>query len=628
MLDKAEEVMYNNGDVSIYHLGGNVVYIDCVVNSGKPYLRVAESYSVRVNGVRRNKKRTIRNIGPMWRFDDGEPDFLGRLKRSFKEGRPLVPGLEDLIDDKPVRKFTVEFDRDSEADRYSKPKNLGYFVLDSLYDKLGIYDVLSRYKSDQGLDINLNGLCKLLVFGRVLEPDSKLGTFESRDKYLFNITRSERQQDVYDVLTYLNRVSGSIQKRMNHKIRQTVGRNTEVCFYDVTNYYFEIDDNDEDETDDNGNVIKRGLRKKGVSKENRHTPIAQMGLFIDDNGIPISYQLFPGNATDTTTLRPAMKKTVDTMDFGRVIIVADGGLNSGQNIAHILDVGNGYIVSKSTKKTDKKTKAWILDDTGYHWNETGTQKIKSQIRTRKITAEDGTQREITEKLVSYWSKKHHDRERHENQKFIEYLESVTANPDKLKDKPKKIEQFLKKDQVDPKTGEILNTTTALSIDTQKVQEYIDLMGYYTIMTSEIDKPDEEIISKYHGLSRIEDSFRITKSDLQGRPVFVSTPQHINAHFLICFIALTMIRLIQHKILIHQGKTTNSTHSWESGLSAARIQSALNEWQADPLPGGYHRTTNPSDDLLLIANALNVNIALRIPTVPDLRKLKFLFDNAF
>ena len=134
------------------------MYIDCVVNSGKPYLRVAESYTVREKGVRKNKKRTIRNIGPMWRFDDGEPDFLGRLKRSFKEGRPLVPGLEDLIDDKPARKFTVKFDRDSETDRYSAPLNCGYFVPDGLYDLLGIYDVLNRHKSDQGLDIDLNGL--------------------------------------------------------------------------------------------------------------------------------------------------------------------------------------------------------------------------------------------------------------------------------------------------------------------------------------------------------------------------------------------------------------------------------------------------------------------------------------
>jgi len=452
----------------------------------------------------------------------------------------------------------------------------------------------------------------------MLSPDSKLGTFEGRGQYLFNITKSEKVQDIYDTLTELNKKSESIQKRMNLKIRQSIDRNTEVCFYDVTNYYFEIGENDSDD----------GLRKKGISKEKRGEPIVQMGLFTDDNGIPISYQLFPGNNIDQTTLRPAMKKTIDNMEFDRVIIVADGGLNSGPNIAHILDGGNGYIVSKSTKKSDKTVKAWILDEADYRRNETGTFKLKSQIRKRKIKAEDGSFREITEKLVCYWSKKHYDRERHENEKFIEYLESVIDFPDKLKDKQKKIEKFLKKTEVDKKTGEVVKTATALSLDMDKIREYLDLMGYYTIMTSETEKSDEEIIGKYHGLSRIEDSFRITKSDLQGRPVFVRTPEHINAHFLTCFIALTMIRLIQHKILKYQGKTTNSTENWESGLSAERIQTALREWCADPLPGGYYRTSRPSEDLNIIIDALGISCDLRLPTEKDLRNLKYRFDKSF
>ena len=154
-----------------------------------------------------------------------------------------------------------------------------------------------------------------------------------------------------------------------------------------------------------------------------------------------------------------------------------------------------------------------------------------------------------------------------------------------------------------------------------------LMGYYTIMTSEIDKSDEEIISKYHGLSRVEDSFRITKSNLEGRPVFVRTPEHINAHFLTCFIALTMIRLVQHKVLKHLGKTTDSTEKWESGLSAERIQTALNGWQADLLPGGYYRITKPSDDLKLILDAFGIDGDLRLPGESDLRNLKLELDSA-
>lgn len=606
------------------------MFIECVKNNGTDYLRVVEGYTYTEDGVSKHRRRVIRNIGPLSRFDDGKPDYLARLRRSMKEGTPLIESLKDIIDNTQLPKgITVTFNSiNNDSESYCAPKNIGYFVLDALYDSLGIYDVLSMHKSRNQLEFDLNGNAKLLSFGRVLYPDSKLGTFEGKGRYLFPVTKSEAVKEVYYTLDSLNKKSEAIQKRMNLKISQKVGRNTEVCFYDVTNYYFEIGENDPDETDENGDITQKGLRKKGVSTEKRSEPIVQMGLFLDDNGIPISYQLFSGSDTDQTTLRPAMKKTIDNMHFDRVIIVADGGLNSGYNLAHILDSGNGYIVSRSTKKSDKNVKAWILDETGYCWNNTQTFKVKSQIRTRIIKAEDGSLREITEKLVCYWSKNHYERERHENAKFIEYLESVIAFPDKLKDKPRKIEKFLKKAEIDKVTGKVVKTATCLSLDMEKIRAYLDLMGYYTIMTSEIDKSDEEIISKYHGLSRIEDSFRITKSDLEGRPVFVRTPAHINAHFLTCFVALTMIRLIQHKILKHQGKTTNSTETWESGLSAKRIQKALCDWQADPLPGGFFRTTKPTEDLNLILAAFGIDADLRLPIEPELRKLKYSFDKAF
>ncbi|MDR1766144.1 MAG: IS1634 family transposase, partial [Lachnospiraceae bacterium] len=543
------------------------MYIDCVTNSGKPYLRVAESYSVSVGGVRKNRKRTVRNIGPLSRFDDGRPDYLKRLKKSFKDGTPLIESLSDLASGAPVRdEIVVRFDKGDDSAAFSDPKNVGYLVLDGLYDALGVYDVMNAHKSGTKIEYDLNGITRFLVFGRALWPDSKLGTYENRHRYVFPVAPSAAEREVYRALDCIDEKADAIQKRMNTKIRAAVGRNTEVCFYDVTNFWFEIGQNDEDETDDAGHTIRKGLRKKGVSKEKRGEPIVQMGLFIDDNGIPIAYRLFPGNNTDQTTLRPALEKSIDSMKFGRVIIVADGGLNSGPNIAHILSKNNGYIVSKSTKKSGKAVKAWMLEEDGYEWNEAMTFKVKSKIRERRIKDADGNTVTITEKLICYWSKKHYDREVRENAKFIEYLESVIANPDKLKDKPKKIEKFLEKTEVVRETGEVVDTKTVLSIDMDKVKGYLDLIGYYTLMTSETEKPDREIINKYHGLSRIEDSFRITKSDLEGRPVRVRTPGHINAHFLICFVALTMIRLIQYRVLRHLGKDTTNEDGWESGIS--------------------------------------------------------------
>ncbi len=162
---------------------------------------------------------------------------------------------------------------------------------------------------------------------------------------------------------------------------------------------------------------------------------------------------------------------------------------------------------------------------------------------------------------------------------------------------------------------------------EKIENDLNLMGYYTIMTSELDMDEHEVIDKYHGLSRIEAAFRVIKSDLEARPVFVRRSEHINAHFLICFIALTMIRFLQFKVLKSQGKVANSTRDWEMGLPADRMKSALSDFKADSLPGGYFRLTKISDDLALLADAIGVDVALRLPTESELRQMKYHIDHA-
>jgi hypothetical protein len=210
---------------------------------------------------------------------------------------------------------------------------------------------------------------------------------------------------------------------------------------------------------------------------------------------------------------------------------------------------------------------------------------------------------------------------------MKYLETVIENPGKLKSKPQKIEKFIERIQIDKNAGEILKTKNIFSLNMEKIREYTELMRYYIIATPEIDEPDREIINKYHGLSRIEDSFRVIKSDLEDRPVYVSTPEHINAHFLICFIALTMIGLIQYRVLKYQGKEEIGTDSWEAGVTAERIKSSLLTFKADSLPRGYYKLTEIPEDLNLILKALGISINLILPTISDLRQLKYSIDKS-
>ena len=171
--------------------------------------------------------------------------------------------------------------------------------------------------------------------------------------------------NVYDTLSFIAENKEKIIRRMNTNLVQKNGRSPQVIYYDVTNFYFEIEDADDDICDCDGNILEKGQRKFGVCKEERHQPIVQMGLFMDDDGIPIAIKSFPGNTLDHLTLRPAMKQTIDEMGFSRYILVADRGICNYKNLLHLTDAGNGYIVSKSLLKSTKAEQKWAYSDDGF-----------------------------------------------------------------------------------------------------------------------------------------------------------------------------------------------------------------------------------------------------------------------
>lgn len=443
---------------------------------------------------------------------------------------------------------------------YIELKNIVFLFLQSIYNSLEIYDLLREIKSNSKIEYDLNGLTKLLVFERIIDPQSKKKTFENKDKFLFQIVDSNDINQIYRTLDVLIENSKKIQNRMNTKIKNSsIGRNTSLTYYDVTNYFFEtmygdedvyeLDENNEIIKDENGEpiIVKKGFRKKGVSKENSKGSIVQMGLFIDNNGIPVSHKLFPGNTQDKTTFKDVLENDIDEMNLGKIITVADNGMNTQENKYLIVEKGNGYIVSKSVKKSWKSQRDWALEDKDYTYIKNNSNEVvfKYKSRVNEITLtyknEDGTKSKkiIKEKEIIYWSKKHYEKELHQNKKSIEYLESCKENPDKLKDKQRKSQEYIKVLDIDKKTGEVIKTDKLIVFLDEKLEKYKETLGYYSIVTSEINEDDKEIINRYHGLSRIEDSFRIIKSDLEGRPVYVWTEEPIKVHFLICFISLTI-----------------------------------------------------------------------------------------
>ena len=334
-------------------------------SNGIVRLRVVRTYRIKdANGKSVNRKEVIKSLGALSNYDDGEPDYLDRLRKSFAAKQPIIPELLPYVDYAPKEKISISF---TYGNQYciGAPKNFAPCVLDPAFAALGLDELFASIKHSSRIQYDLQGIVRLLIYGRLLEPASKMATMRQNDSYYRPLVKSSNDDNVYDTLDVIYENRKQIIQRMNSCISKGIGRNTSTVFYDVTNFFFETEQPDEDEVDEEGIVIEKGLRKMGVSKENRKQPIVQMGLFLDDNGIPISIEIFPGNTLDHLTFRTAMRNTVDILDMERFILIADRGMYNGTNMCHVLDQGNGYIVSKSLKKSTKKEREWVLDQEGY-----------------------------------------------------------------------------------------------------------------------------------------------------------------------------------------------------------------------------------------------------------------------
>lgn len=603
--------------------------IERVINHGIAYLRLTASLGLKkVGGRVVQRRKVVLSLGPMSRHDDGRPDYLRRLRESYRAGRPLIKELEPYVDGAAKGRVTVTFNA-GDPTCLGKPRRMAATILDPVFNALGLDELFASVKFSSKIGYDLTGIVRLLTYGRLLDPASKSATMSQNDRYYRPLVSSTNDDNVYDALDVIQRNAKQIVRRMNTCVTRGTGRSPKAVFYDVTNFFFETQRPDPDTTDADGNVVEKGLRKMGVSKESRRQPIVQLGLFLDDEGIPISFGMFPGNTLDHHTLRPAMERTVDSLGLKRFVLVADRGMYSGTNTCHVTDAGNGYIVAKSLRKSTRREIAWAVSPEGYDFSDEKF-RCKSRIVNRTAALPDGKRRIFKEKVVVYWSRRFYERELRENASFLSFVEKLKASPGGFRitaAQSQSLRRFLRKDVLDRKTGNVLDgTKLAAMIDDEKLSEFNELFGYYQIVTSELDMPDREVIDKYHGLTQIEDQFREMKSTLETRPVYVRTREHIEAHLMICFIALTMMRLIQRKTKAVLGPESGEEPDWTYGLPGARLANALREWQVTELPGDYYQMLNASDgDIVTLFKAFGIDVPAKIYTKGDLREVKSAID---
>ena len=485
-------------------------------NGIKTQVRVVEGYRDKDSKM---KQRTIKNFGYL---EDhvNNPTFIEQVTK-FNEEYFKVKKDNKVLDIKPFY-----------LDESSVTYNYGYRFLES------VYEVLELDKFFNNLDTNcefpLNTIFKYLVIQRILNPDSKRATYQLKNN-MYGFDNNFELHHIYRALDIFNKVKVELQKYINDRIKEIIGRDSSYAYYDVTNYYNEIDF-PKDEND---------LRQRGVSKEHRVDPIIQLGLFIDSNGIPISMSLFRGNTSDTKTLQPVMKEIKENYNLNRLIVVADKGLNSSSNINYIVNNKDGYVVSQIIRgKKGKRYQEKLFDESLYTYNKERTFKYQEFIEEYQIINKEGIQETRKRKVLIYWKLEDAILEaRKRDDKLERAIKSLGNNAYAIKHT---YEQYIKEIHTVDKTGEAADKLERV-LDENKINEDALYDGYFCIITSELDYDYNKILEVYGNLWKIEESFRITKSDLEVRPIYVSNESRINGHFLTCYVALVLVRLLQYKM---------------------------------------------------------------------------------
>ena len=429
-------------------------------------------------------------------------------------------------------------------------KNAGYFILKALIDELDVREVIDILSSVQQYQFSVYDMMMQLIYSRAIQPCSKSKTVSSVFPLLFDYASISEDQ-VYDGLFFIGSFYEKYIELFNSQYEKLFPRNFDTCFFDCTNYYFEIDLPKED-------------KQKGPSKENQHTPIIGQALLLDKDLVPLSMRMFPGNRSEKPYLRSVVEDMKSRCNVsGRTVQVADKGLNCARNIyAAVKEADDGYIFSKSVhgRNLSKAEKQWVLLEDDYanrytpYYDDNGNMKykIKSCIDTfsysfKETDADTGEIHTVSfsvkeKRIVSFnpaLAEKHKAEIMKEIQKANSYITCKDITREELGDSAKYISvKNLSSD------GKKIKPDISLNYD--KINEDMALAGYNMIVTSETDMEPDDIYRTYHGLWKIEESFRITKSFLDARPVYVQKRETIYGHFLICYLTLFLLRVLEIK----------------------------------------------------------------------------------
>ena len=591
--------------------------------NGDIYLSIREKYHVPKVGSR---ERTVESIG-----------YLSELKKTIDDPIAYYTQYADQLTSikKDEKTKTTTFDTTEEMDIDQDDfRNVGYVVLKEIYRQLEL-DRFWRWKTrGRKIKYNLELIFRLLVISRILYPGSKKETFEKK-KIFFEPFDGFSLDDVYHALDLIAENEEALQEWIYKHSEKLCTRNLDVSYFDCTNYYFDIGRPDVDLLNDEGQPVDATgqptapkYRKRGPEKNHRPDPIVGMGLLMDGNGIPLAYDLFPGNESEKVHMRPILNRVKNTFSNTRTIIVADRGLNTSDNIYFIngdnkgdINDRDGYIYGQSVRGADKEFKAWVLasgykkdkltDDDGKEVTFIHKSRIHPKQLEVNVTVPGQKQPKkksvtIDQKQMVYYSEKYAKKQKADRDAMIARANDLIEHPGKYdRITAKGSTTYVKNIAFNKETGEIVDGKNLL-LDTEKIQEEEKYDGYYSIVTSELNMDDMELRDVYRGLARIEDTFKVSKTEFESRPVYVWTNEHIDAHFATCFTALVIIRLLQAKL--------GNQYSAEKLLNSLRKYGCIN------MDTNYYKFIYCDEIITTCGKAFDMNLKIRYRTRQEIQRM--------
>ena len=533
-------------------------------------------------GFRNGKKTTTKNVERI-----GKHSELLKITNdplSYAKERIAKLNEEMAKKNKVTMEVTIDFNEKIKSTdnivSSSNGLNIGYFILQKIYHDLAISSFFKKVTADSKITYEPDLINRFLTYARILEPDSKLGTYDHLHKYYelpeFNYVHILRTMDILD-----ENYDEYISHLFNYSNR-IVPRNTSVCYFDCTNYYFETECDDEDYIDEVTGEIIKGLRKYGPSKDHKPNPLVEMGLFMDAQGIPISMCINSGSDNEQICAIPVEKKLIKMFDGKRFIYCADAGLGS-LNIRKFNSMGGrAFIVTQSIKKLSDTLKEAVFNDYGYRLLSTDKpvtiKELKSFDKKDKINLplytdkaykiieadraidlglyeekvlNNGKTRKVkskallTQKIIVTFSRKIMEYQRYIRNRQIERAKKLLKNmdPSSYIKGPHDITRFIKRVS-SSKSGD--KVTDLYTLDQKVIDEEEKYDGYYAIATN-LEDDAKSIIEISSNRYKIENCFRVLKTNFSARPVFHEKRERIIAHFMICYTALLVYRLLETKL---------------------------------------------------------------------------------